>query len=58
MSWSSELAERLDVILCRLDILARASGLRFAARDVTGFADGFHGKVGWKLEYQTGSIKI
>lgn len=40
MNWSSELAERLDVILFRLEMLASASGLPYAARNGVRFADG------------------
>lgn len=40
MNWSSELAERLDVILFRLEMLNRAPGLRDARQKLNGCVGG------------------
>ena len=42
MSWSTELAMRLDVILFRLDMLARAARLPYAPQKVARFVGGSH----------------
>lgn len=42
MSWSTELAMRLDVILFRLEMLARAARLPCGPQKVANFVDASH----------------